>query len=29
MPSSSRAYPLKLEKKAAYYRQMFNDLSLL
>lgn len=28
MPSSSRAYPLKLEK-AAYYRQMFNDLSLL
>lgn len=23
MPSTSRAYPLKLEKKAAFYRQMF------
>jgi G:T/U-mismatch repair DNA glycosylase len=23
MPSSSRAYPLKLEKKAEYYRQLF------
>lgn len=23
MPSSSRAYPLKLEKKAEYYREMF------
>lgn len=26
MPSSSRAYPLALEKKAAYYSQMFSDL---
>lgn len=26
MPSSSRAYPLALEKKAAYYGQMFSDL---
>jgi hypothetical protein len=23
MPSTSRAYPLKLEKKAEFYRQMF------
>lgn len=29
MPSSSRAYPLKLEKKAEYYRLMFSRLSLL
>lgn len=28
MPSSSRAYPMSVEKKAAYYRQMFDDLSL-
>ncbi len=28
MPSSSRAYPLKLEKKAATYRLMFSDLNL-
>ena len=26
MPSSSRAYPLSLEKKAAYYRRMFQDV---
>ena len=26
MPSSSRAYPLALEKKAAYYRQMFDEI---
>ena len=29
MPSSSRAYPLALEKKAAAYRVMFNELELL
>lgn len=29
MPSSSRAYPLKLEKKAEAYRVLFNDLKLL
>lgn len=29
MPSSSRAYPLALEKKAAVYRVMFNELGLL
>lgn len=29
MPSSSRAYPLVLEKKAAAYRVMFNELGLL
>lgn len=28
MPSSSRAYPLKLEKKAEVYRRMFQDLGL-
>jgi G:T/U-mismatch repair DNA glycosylase len=26
MPSSSRAYPLNIEKKAAYYRKMFKDI---
>lgn len=26
MPSSSRAYPLALDKKAAYYRTMFDDV---
>lgn len=26
MPSSSRAYPLALDKKAAYYRRMFDDV---
>lgn len=29
MPSSSRAYPLALEKKAAAYRVMFRELGLL
>lgn len=29
MPSSSRAYPLALEKKTAAYRVMFNELGLL
>lgn len=29
MPSSSRAYPLKLEKKAEAYRLLFSDLHLL
>lgn len=28
-PSSSRAYPMKVEKKAAYYGQMFNELRSL
>ncbi len=26
MPSSSRAYPMKVEDKAAYYKKMFDDL---
>lgn len=29
MPSSSRAYPLSLEKKAALYRIMYQDLQML
>ena len=29
MPSSSRAYPLKLEKKAEIYRLMFSQLGIL
>ena len=29
MPSSSRAYPLALDKKAAYYHAMFNELKLI
>ena len=29
MPSTSRAYPLALEKKAAYYHAMFKDLELI
>ena len=29
MPSSSRAYPLSIEKKAAYYRLMLNELEIL
>lgn len=29
MPSSSRAYPLALEKKAAAYRIMYQDLEML
>ena len=29
MPSSSRAYPLALEKKAEAYRQLFEDIGLI
>lgn len=29
MPSSSRAYPLALERKAAFYRNMFRELGML
>lgn len=29
MPSTSRAYPLAIEKKAAYYHAMFKDLELI
>jgi G:T/U-mismatch repair DNA glycosylase len=29
MPSSSRAYPLALDKKAVYYHGMFRDLGML
>ena len=29
MPSSSRAYPLSIEKKASVYRLMLNELSIL
>lgn len=29
MPSSSRAFPMKTEDKAAYYRHMFEDIGLL
>lgn len=29
MPSSSRAYPMKLEKKAEFYRRMLNATGLL
>ena len=29
MPSSSRAYPMKLEKKAEFYRKMFVEVGLL
>lgn len=28
MPSSSRAYPMSVEKKAAFYKAMFDDLGL-
>jgi G:T/U-mismatch repair DNA glycosylase len=28
MPSSSRAYPMKVEQKAGYYQNMFNDIIL-
>lgn len=28
-PSSSRAYPMKVEVKADYYKQMFCDLGLI
>ncbi|MDE6227112.1 MAG: uracil-DNA glycosylase family protein [Muribaculaceae bacterium] len=29
MPSTSRAYPLKLDKKASYYEKMFRDCGVL
>lgn len=29
MPSSSRAYPLAIEKKAAYYQHMFEEIGIL
>ncbi|MDE5869789.1 MAG: uracil-DNA glycosylase family protein [Muribaculaceae bacterium] len=29
MPSTSRAYPMKLEQKAEYYAKMFKDLDIL
>lgn len=29
MPSSSRAYPMKLEKKAEFYLRLWNDMGLL
>jgi len=29
LPSTSRAYPMKLEKKAAYYRAFFEEAGLL
>ena len=29
MPSTSRAYPLALEKKAAYYAEMFRHIGIL
>jgi|SRR5574344_15488 G:T/U-mismatch repair DNA glycosylase len=29
MPSTSRAYPLKIEKKAAYYSKMFHEINLI
>lgn len=29
MPSSSRAYPMKIEKKAEYYQTMMKDLGLI
>ena len=29
MPSSSRAYPMKLDDKAAYYREMMKNIGLL
>ena len=28
LPSSSRAYPMKLEKKAAFYKEMLNEIGL-
>ncbi|HBE55619.1 MAG TPA: DNA glycosylase [Prevotella sp.] len=28
-PSSSRAFPMRLEQKTAYYKQMFEDLGLM
>lgn len=29
MPSTSRAFPMRLEQKAAYYKTMFEDLGLM
>jgi hypothetical protein len=29
LPSSSRAYPMRLEAKAEYYAKMFGDIGLL
>ena len=29
MPSSSRAYPMKVERKAEYYRKMFEEIGML
>ena len=29
MPSSSRAYPMKIERKAAFYLRMFQEIGLL
>ena len=29
MPSSSRAYPMKLEEKAAYYRRMMEEIGIV
>ncbi len=29
MPSSSRAYPMKLEEKAAYYREMMKQIGII
>lgn len=29
LPSTSRAYPLALEKKAEYYKKMYSDLDML
>ena len=28
-PSSSRAYPMKVEKKAVYYEQMFKEIQII
>ncbi|WP_077196013.1 uracil-DNA glycosylase family protein [Prevotella ihumii] len=28
-PSSSRAYPMKVEKKAEYYKQMFHEINII
>jgi hypothetical protein len=29
MPSTSRAYPLSLQKKSVYYRQLLNECNIL
>jgi hypothetical protein len=29
MPSSSRAYPMKLEEKASYYREMMHKIGII